>query len=48
MKKQALLQALQSEIRRHTFDYFFVETPLAVAERGTGSWFPDVQAAENG
>jgi hypothetical protein len=45
MKKQALLQALQPEIHRHTFDYF-VGSPPAVAEGGTGSWFPDVQAAE--
>jgi hypothetical protein len=43
MKKSDLLRALQSEIRRHTFDYF-VENPPAMAEGGKGVVVPGCPA----
>jgi hypothetical protein len=43
MKKTELLRALQSEIRRHTFDYF-VENPPAMADGGHGVVVPGCPA----
>jgi len=39
MKKSELLRALQTEIRRHTFDTF-VDTPPSVAQGGNGVVVP--------
>jgi hypothetical protein len=39
MKKTELLRALQTEIKRHTFDYF-VENPPAMADGGHGVVVP--------
>lgn len=36
MLKSDLLRALQTEIRRHTFDTF-VDTPPSIAQGGTGT-----------
>lgn len=43
VKKTELLRALQTEIRRHTFDYF-VESPPAVAKGGHGVVVPGCPA----
>jgi hypothetical protein len=39
MKKTELLRELQTEIKRHTFDYF-VENPPAMADGGHGVVVP--------
>jgi hypothetical protein len=43
MKKTDLLRALQTEIRRHTFDYY-VENPPAMADGGHGVVVPGCPA----
>ena len=43
MKKSELLRALQSEIRRHTFDAF-VDEPPSVAQGGNGIVTPGCPA----
>ncbi len=43
MLKSELLRALQTEIKRHTFDYF-VENPPAVAKGGKGVVVPGCPA----
>jgi hypothetical protein len=43
MQKSELLKALQTEIRRHTFDYF-VENPPAMADGGKGVVVPGCPA----
>jgi hypothetical protein len=43
MKKSELLRALQTEIRRHTFDTF-VENPPSMAEGGNGVVVPGCSA----
>jgi hypothetical protein len=43
MKKSDLLRALQTEIRRHTFDTF-IDHPPSMAQGGTGTVTPGCPA----
>jgi hypothetical protein len=45
MKKSELLRALQTEIRRHSFDTF-VENPPSVAQGGNGVVVPGCPACQ--
>jgi hypothetical protein len=45
MKKSELLRALQTEIRRHTFDTF-VENPPSIAQGGNGVVVPGCSACQ--
>jgi hypothetical protein len=45
VQKSALLRALQSEIRRHDFNYF-VDQPPSVAQAGKGAVVPGCPACK--